>query len=476
MTARPLPRLNDPSREPVFLFLLSAPANARRHLPETVRDAHRHERLSGNEDIAFLDQILEPELQRVHAEVPRDPVHLRFVGPRHVGHAHAAVGTGRGKVRIDGVGGQPAIGHPVRPAGDVGSRLRIGGSGEGVSADVVEGLHLARHQTAVALEPGLDPDEPAVAASREEHFLAGEHPLNRPTGLARQQRHHRLEPGVGLAAVTAAHERNDDPNAALGQLEDPRQLLLEPHRVLARRMHHQPVGRFPNRGGHVGLDMAVLHRRRAVGVLEDLVGLGEAGVHVSVPGSIHAADVAAGVAVELLPEAGRLGLEAGLVDDRSPGLRRLHHVEDRGQGLVFRLHELHRLLRDLALFRGHCGHDVANAAHPVHGQHGLVLNGVAVVRVQAFEVVPGDDGDNTGQSRGPAHIYLDKLGVRVRAAERLGMEHARQLDIGGVLRVAGDLGVTVHPRGVAADHAHGQASFHTAARARRPRTLTRWRL
>ena len=378
--------------------------------PETVFQAHRLQGVAGDEDVAVVHQVPEPHLQRVQPEPPRHVVHLRLVGPAHLGHAEAPVRSGGRRIGVDAVRGQALVRDAVGSAGDLTAVARGGGTGQGVGAGIVDRFHLPGQDGAVALHAGLDAHHRRVTVAGEEHFLARKLPLDRPARLPRQRRGQGLEPQVHLAAVAAADVGHHHPHHGLRQLEQLGELDPDGRGVLRGRMDRELACRVPGGGDHVGLQVAVLDLGGGVGVLEDQVRGRETLVDVAAPDAVggeHVAPVL--VAVMPLVETA-LGLHAGLVEHRRAGRHGLDRVQHRFQRLVFHLDEVQGFLGDVRLFGGHRGHHLAGVAHPVHRHDGLVLDHGSEMGVLRREVRAGEHRRHARKCFRRARVHGDQPG------------------------------------------------------------------
>jgi hypothetical protein len=69
------------------------------------------------------------------------------------------------------------------------------------------------------------------------------------------------------------------------------------------------------------------------------------------------------------------------------------------------------------------------------------------------QVFPGEDQIDSGASESAGSVDLSNAGVRMRGAQKFAMGHARQEDIVGEARLAGNFGAGVHPAARDADDA-----------------------
>ncbi len=157
---------------------------------EAFGDADGNHRFAGDESVIFLNQIFQPDFERIEITAPGDVVEVRLIGPADMGGADAAIGAGRRQIGVNRVGGEITMRNVVGSAGDDGGVLGIRRTGERVGAHVVPRVDFARPQAAVAFEAGFDFYHRAEAPAGEKNFVAGENPLHRAARLARQQRDH----------------------------------------------------------------------------------------------------------------------------------------------------------------------------------------------------------------------------------------------------------------------------------------------
>ena len=126
------------------LFFVIAPTDSFGCLAYAFRNSHGDHRFPGDEWIAFFEQILETQFERVHADAARDLVHLRLIRPADVGRTDAAIGSCRRKISVDRIGGVITMRNIVRAAGDDTGIFRICRSRKCVGAHVVPCFNFAR--------------------------------------------------------------------------------------------------------------------------------------------------------------------------------------------------------------------------------------------------------------------------------------------------------------------------------------------
>ena len=160
--------------------------------------------------------VLQPEVQRVDAQLLGDPVHQRLEGEVALRRAEGAVGAGGGLVCVDQVAVVAGVGAAVqvqralsraaddaRPGGEVRSGVHDRGGVHGGHRAVVGDAH-----------PELGGRCVSVAA-RDELLLAGQFDLDRPVGATGQDGGDGGQPGLVLVAVAGAHVGADDAHVLL---------------------------------------------------------------------------------------------------------------------------------------------------------------------------------------------------------------------------------------------------------------------
>ena len=131
---------------------------------------------------------------------------------------------------------------------------------------------------------------------------------------------------------------------------------------------------------------------------------------------------------------------AGVYGDGVGGQRRFRgHVV--GQHGVFDPDELQRRPRGVRIVSGYRHHLVAHEAHSC-------VKDAHIRREAPVGGVEGrGHGADAGQAQGLGSVDAQNVGVRVRAAQDGPVEHSRQLEVGGIAGLAGELHFQV-----AADH------------------------
>ena len=420
--------------------------------------------------VAGLGRILQPHLQRIEAERLRDLVqhalgregterrarrairrHLRPV--RH--HVVADRQHIRDRILREGTTHRPAQRRTGQPA-----RLQVEGA-------------LRRDDGAVLLRTDLHGGQrPRRRAGRALHFLAPHHHLHRATGLLRQHHRDGFEIDDGLAAEAAADLGGNGADVALRDARQQRRHGAHHELPLGRRPDRHPPIRRVGHGAGMRFDVALVHRARLEGALDDDVGLGEAGLHVAGLEHHGAGDVRR-LALELVP----------LMQDRRVVLDRVLDLDDVGQDLVVHLDQRTGMRGHFLADRRDGGdrmaveqrllarHDVA--AHPAHV---LDAEHHRLVERELDDVVARHHRLHAGQRLGLRRIDRPDARMRVRAAQHLAPHHAGHGVVGAVLRAAGHLvgavgadRVLADPLGV--DDVHQAAPLISAAVSSTARTI-----
>ena len=131
---------------------------------------------------------------------------------------------------------------------------------------------------------------------------------------------------------------------------------------------------------------------------------------------------------------------AVLVDPHLGMGERLLDRHQRAQRLIVDLDQLRGSLGCLLVHRRHRGDRVAHHADLGAAEGLLVLGHGEDAELHRGQVGPRDDRVHPRHLPGPRGIDARDEGVRAGAAEELGEGHAREHEVVGVFRVAGDLG------------------------------------
>src|SRR5436853_6050499 len=105
---------------------------------------------------------------------------------------------------------------------------------------------------------------------------------------------------MGFSTVSSTDQRHDHANLVFRQSKDLSQLLLKTGRILTCGMNHQLSAGLPIGGGGVRLDVAMLNRRQAVDVFQNLIRFLKASLDIAIFNMKNAADVSTYLKIEFL--------------------------------------------------------------------------------------------------------------------------------------------------------------------------------
>ena len=352
-----------------------------------------------------------------------------------------------GRVRVQAVRLHPEVRHGVGAGHPVAETLRHPDAVVRVAAGVDVADALPCNDGAVVHHPRAYRPAGGVTAHRSHRFVDGQRQSHRPARLAAQRRDERFDLGVRLAAVAAAHERDD--NLHLVQLapEEARNLRLHEERVLCRRPEADAV-RFVAGDAGVRLHRVVIDHRERERVLEDAVATAERRVHVAPLEAVLVADV-------------------GVVDGFAGLVERFVDAGNRWQLLVFDVDEFDCGLGGREVDCGNRRDGLALEAHLVDGNDGAVLLIGAVVRLHVDEFRRREHGVDAGQRARPAGVDARYARVGQRTRHQFGVRHPEHLQVAGELRASREFLVRVNP-------AHRCANRLELARRHRPASAASW--
>ena len=182
----------------------------------------------------FCKMFLRLQLQRIHLQGISDNIHLRLVGPNHLGNAVTAKRrAGRG-VGVDTVGIHQKMRHAVRPCRGVSAgdqvRRRIP-----ICARVVMAIGLYRNERTVFFHAGLKSDFALMLYAKEENFVAPGGDLHRLSGFFGEHGHYRLELAIEFSAEAASKRENNYAHIHHRYFENARELPLHHIGILTAR-------------------------------------------------------------------------------------------------------------------------------------------------------------------------------------------------------------------------------------------------
>ncbi len=209
---------------------------------------------------AFLGAIEETKFERIHAELFAQLVDRRFHSKRRGRRTRGAVGGGLGPIHHHVIALDPGVGNIIRRHHTLtaGRHWRAR-----VSACLVDQMGFCSDAFAVFGRAQFDPDmRTGSGAGGFEHFRPGHGHFNRAAGFLSQSGSHGLDVHNRFAAKTATdlhrngfHLRDRHVHEAGGHLAHGKlPLATGPDR-------EAPIA-APVRGRGVGLDIALVHRRR----------------------------------------------------------------------------------------------------------------------------------------------------------------------------------------------------------------------
>ena len=256
----------------------------------------------------------------------------------------------------------------------------------------------------------------ATAVRVVDLFARPQH-LDRAARELRQLGHTELQAErVGLAAECTSERRLDHADLGRRQFQHSRECAMHIVRDLRRR----PDGQHAIRGN---LSHGTMRLNRCVGRAVKLVLITDDTVSTL----CDSIDIAKGEHDAL----GHIAFLASFVNRRFVPNQRFFGIEVRMQRLVHDLDEFQRGVRRVFINRRHGSHRITDEAHLVDRQRGLIL-GPGDDPVLDRQIRARDDGMHALQRQCLAAIDRDDLGVRMRTAQRLGVQHARQSNVVGI--------------------------------------------
>ena len=418
---------------------------------------------------ALARRILEPELDRIQAELLGQFIHHGFRSEGGIGGSRRAVGGRVGLVHH----------HVIAIHRDVFERVA------GEDAHRAGHDHRARETAGFVKEVGFGRGEPAVTGGphlhadvrarsgpgRLEDVAARHHHLHRTPRFLRKQRGERLQVHPELAAEAAAdlHRIHFDPRNR--QVQRSRHGIAHAERALRARPDLDPAVARPECRGVVRLDIALVHGGGVELALDDDIGLGEALGRVAQ----RPAEVLGHVADAVRQRAVHLGLQV-IVQERRTRSHRVGRGEHGGQHFVIHADQRRGFLGDVRRSSGDGSHGVAAIDRLLirqnvgadEAQQRLAFAQIEPAIRRIRHIGEGDHGLHARERLGGAGIELQNARVRVRAAQHEAVQHAGHLHVGPVQRAAGHLIGPVGPHRAGSDDvvvsgAHACASFMAAA-------------
>ena len=174
--------------------------------------------LAGGDAVTLAQEILLAQQERIHADGPRQRIHLPFVGDAGLDGPEGAIGARDGIVGVHGEGVHLHVGHAIG-AGGRHEAVEEHPRGEGgVGAGVRDHLRLHGHQLTAPRRARLVAQHVGMAlAVADEALFAGEHELDGPPRLPHEEAEQAFDGHVLLAAEAAAQIGALQTHAAVGQ-------------------------------------------------------------------------------------------------------------------------------------------------------------------------------------------------------------------------------------------------------------------
>jgi hypothetical protein len=405
----------------LLLPVLYLPADQVGRLVDALLELAARDLVVVRRDVARLHGVHAQELHDVDTELLRGEVPCLLHCPVGGRVAEAAKGPGRNEIRVDehrmsaysGVLVERVVAHACRAE----NRLRF----PGVGAVVGPYLDFLSHHAPVLAEA-----EPHPVAHRharvagEEFLLARVDQLDRPAGEAREKgANHRSIVIAGLAAESAADLGLDHAHLRFGRAERSRIAPAREERRL-RVAPHRDAPAVPFRHAADGLERGVPLAHGFPGSLHDDIGSLEAGRHIAALEAELVRDVAGRIVVH----EGRAGRE---------GLVKREHC---GQHLVAHLDLVYGRAGRLRVHGRNGCHLIPDVAHLVDGEGIEIRTERAPFPFRG--VAPGRDRLDARHRGGGTRVDGNDPGVRMGTSQHRGVQHAREMQIGDVLRRAGD--------------------------------------
>src|SRR5215210_28656 len=375
--------------------------------------------LPERERIPWLDRVLYAELDRVHAELPRQLVHLGLVGEAHLHGAEPAHRAAGWVVGVDHVGIHQRVRHLVWAAGEAGRVGADGGRAGSVGSSVEDDarLHVDELPVAVGAVLVAHPGRVPVHVP-EKGLLAVVHHLDRALGVESE------EAGVGLhgevfpAPEGATHAREGEPHPLRGQVEALGQLILVDVQPLRGDVQVHPA-------------LAVGHGQAGLGAQKRLVLHPDLVLSLNDDGRLRVLGVAVDC-VDVTEEVAG-GVQLGrLLGHRLLGI---------GQGfeyLVLHCYLLSRAPGSRGVVGGDDGDGLALIADVFPGEHGLVGD-LHPVDLASRDVLVGKHGVHARHRLRLRGVGGPDPGVRVGAPQRGPPQHPVHPQVRGIFELARNL-------------------------------------
>ena len=397
---------------------------------------------------ALLGGVLQPELDRVHADLHGQLVDDGLDAKRRDGRRRGAIGGELGPVDDDVVARRLDVVDFVAGKGAHHRQLdQRAGKGAALEPDV----GLAGRDPARLGDPDLDPQAGAGRRPRRpKNLLAGHHELHRAARLARERERHRLDEDGGLAAEAAADLGSRDAELRDVHAQEPGAHIA--HAEVALRADPKLALAVAADAGQtsVRLDVALVGRPAPIMLLDDLIGLRKSLLDVADIEIVALRDVGRAVGLEAdLGREHRIQRVQLLVQDRGIGMHRRIDVGDVRQDLVVDLDQAQRATGDGGADGGDGG-DRVTVVERLLARHDVVAD-VKKIVVAIVEIIARDDGLHARQGGGLRGVDGADPRMSVGAAQDPADQHAGRTHIGAEARAPGYLVEAVGPHRTGAD-------------------------
>lgn len=277
---------------------------------------------------------------------------------------------------------------------------------------------------------------------------------HRPAGpLRRHDRQRHVWPGAQRGPERAADERVDDADLIGRNTETPRDLVALVADPLGLAPKRQPPA-VPLRHGRVRLHRVVLLAGMEVVTLDLHRGCGQRAFRIALP-ALRAAPL-------LLRRLGRRAREVGIEADAWRGIGRVGHAD-----------EPRPVLRQRLGARDHHRHRLAGISHLGVLQHAQLVTRYRIDRGPLLGHQVGEPvgvemrqhQQNTGRALGGRCVDADNASGGYRAVGGRRIDETRWVELGGVARLARDLGQAIDATDRGADDGHANPPVSSRARA-----------
>ena len=415
---------------------------------------------AGSDDlrVAFLDGVFQSEVDRIDSALLRKFVDYRLGGEGRVGCTRRAIGRGLGPINDDVVGVDLKILDGVRC--DDAHRARADRRA-GESARLVGHPDFRGDEFAVLGRAHLHFDLRAGGrTARAQHFRARHDELDRRASLLRQQHRERFEVDGGFATEAATDFGRDHFDVSDRHPEHLRAQRAHIESALGRAIDRRLSVGVVDADGVVRLDVTLVNHRGIEFALDDEVRRLESSFDLAALELVVLRDVGLLVALFLVAQV--------LQQNRRARLGRGVHRHHGRQHFVLDFDQPQRFLGDMRAGRGDGSDRMAVVQdlfvrEDVHRQVHRIdhhLTGLLELVRRLRQILRGDNRLDARQRERLVEFDRFDIRVRMRTAQHLAVQHARERVVGAVLGAARHLVNAVVPNRTCADN------FEIASRGR----------